>query len=134
MRRRDDTPVDLEPIDVTDDASVVDDGAEDLALSGPNDDAREVTPEVEQGCRECGGRLAQIERHWPAPANPDDAWNSWHDGCVATPSGSWSWCNQTGILWVGDERKDFERRKNPPRWNGEERRKSFEMPTPRRWI
>lgn len=124
----DDTPVDLEPLDLTEEAAVVDEIAEELAVSGPADNARETTPTVKPVCRECGGPLEHLAEDWRPPISAKQAWREYKGGCVMVGKDQtpWSFCRYTGGCWVGGVRIDLDRRKTPrePPWNGVERRKT----------
>lgn len=78
-------------------------------------DVSDLTPEAAMTCRECGDTLVQILEDWRPPETADAAWDEWKTACVAVGQFDqfWTFCRRTGGCWVGEERRDFERRKTP---------------------
>jgi hypothetical protein len=100
-------------LDLTAEAEVADEAAENLAFGGPPDNSQEVTPTIKKvqeatHCRECRGPITVFEDFIPQPKTPDDAWKHL-DKCYTTKSDLWSWCPKAGIF-VGRLRVSWERR------------------------
>lgn len=96
------------------DPEVADELAEDLAIDGPPDDAREVTPTVtvEDACGFC--RLVKVQRCANFTPPPHSCSEAWHlRTCCATWDGYWSWCQIKGLLSIDGVVTDCNRRKAP---------------------
>jgi hypothetical protein len=109
------------PTTAIDEAEALDEAAEDLAVFGPPDHARESTPTTLDPCAECGGKLTRIAGWIHQPASADDVWRHWAKFCVSDQGNNWAWCPKTGwftgylsgrmrVYW---ERRKIQR-KDPP--------------------